>query len=217
VEWEASAIDAAAAEGVQRILKLSTVGAAPGAPVAFWDWHGQVEQHLWASGVTAVVLQSSFYMSNLLAAADHVASAGQLAAPAGEARIAMIDPRDVGATAAAVLTGEGEWGRTYVLSGPEGITYGQVAEALSQVTDRDVEFIDVPDEAARQAMVGAGMPEFVADQLVKIFAQLRQGVAEATTDTVESLTSNPPRSFAVFARDHAELFASANREIGTPR
>ena len=51
-------------------------------------------------------------MSNLLAAAEQVANEGRLYAPAGEARIAMIDSRDVGAVAAAVLTGTGEDGQT---------------------------------------------------------------------------------------------------------
>ena len=46
VEWETSAIDAAAAAGVGQIVKLSTIGAEPGAPVAFWDWHARIEQHL---------------------------------------------------------------------------------------------------------------------------------------------------------------------------
>ena len=50
VGWETSAIDAAVAAGVRRVVKLSAVGAEPGSPVAFWDWHGQVEEHLRASG-----------------------------------------------------------------------------------------------------------------------------------------------------------------------
>ena len=72
VAWETSAVDAARAAGVGRIVKLSTIGAVPGAPVAFWDWHGQVEEHVHASGVPAVVLRSSFYMTNLLADAGQI-------------------------------------------------------------------------------------------------------------------------------------------------
>jgi uncharacterized protein YbjT (DUF2867 family) len=206
VEWETSAIDAAAAAGVRRIVKLSTIGAAAGAPVAFWDWHGRVEEHLGSSGVPAVILQSSFYMSNLLAAAEQVASEGRLYAPAGEARVAMIDPRDVGAAAAAALTGAGEDGQTYVITGPEAITWGQVAAELSSATGREVEFVDVPDEAARQGLIAAGLPEFVAEQLITIFGQLRQGVAEQVTDGVYALTGIRPCSFAEFARDHAHMF-----------
>jgi uncharacterized protein YbjT (DUF2867 family) len=110
VEWETNAIDAAAAAGVERIVKLSTIAAAPGAPVAFWDWHGRVEEHLRASRVSAVILRSSFYMSNLLAEAQQIAAEGYICAPVGGARIAMIDPRDVGAAAAGVLTSPGTTG-----------------------------------------------------------------------------------------------------------
>lgn len=206
VAWETSAVDAAASAGVRQIVKLSTVGAAPGAPVAFWDWHGRVEQHLRASGVTVVVLQSSFYMSNLLGSAGQVANDGRLFAPAGGARIAMIDPRDVGAAAAAVLTTDGHEGNTYVLTGPSALTYADVAAELSAATGHEVEFVDVPDEAARHAAIDAGVPDFVADQFVNIFVMLRQGVAERVTDSVERLTGSAPRGFADFARDHARLF-----------
>jgi uncharacterized protein YbjT (DUF2867 family) len=218
VEWETSAIEAAAAAGVSRIVKLSTIGAAAGAPVAFWDWHGRVEEHLRRSEVPAVILQSSFYMSNLLAAAEQIASEDRLYAPAGEARVAMIDPRDVGAAAAAVLTGAGAEGQTHVLTGqdaegqthvltgPEAITWGQVAAELSSATGREVEFVHVPDEGAMQGLIAAGVPEFVAEQLIEVFGQLRQGVAEQVTDGVQALTGTRPGSFAQFAREHAHLF-----------
>lgn len=86
----------------------------------------------------------------------------------------MIDPRDVGAAAAAVVTGADHAGRTLVLTGPEAIGYEQVATELAAATGRPVEFVDVPDEGARQALLAAGMPEFVAQQLVSIFGMLRQ-------------------------------------------
>jgi uncharacterized protein YbjT (DUF2867 family) len=206
VEWETSAIDAATAAGVRRIVKLSTVGAEPGAPVAFWDWHGRVEQHLRESDVAAVVLQSSFYMSNLLVAAEQVVREGSLYAPAGDARIAMIDTRDVGAAAAVVLTSAGHDGQTYLLTGPQAITYAEVAAELSAATGREVRFVDVPDEGAKHGMIQGGLPDFVAEQIVKVFGMLRQGVAEQVTDTVESLTGREPLSFGAFARDHPHLF-----------
>lgn len=209
VEWEVRAVDAAAEAGVERIVKLSTVGAEQGSPVAFWDWHGRVEEHLAASGVPAVVLRSSFYMSNLLGAAEQVATDGRLYAPAGRARVAMIHPRDVGAAAAALLTGAGDEGRTYVVTGPKAITWVEIAAELSSVTGRDVEYVDIPDEDAKRGMMSSGLPELVAEQLTTIFAMLRQGVAEQVTDTVEALTGAAPRSFAEFARERGHLFRPA--------
>jgi uncharacterized protein YbjT (DUF2867 family) len=209
VEWETTTIDAAAAMGVRRIVKLSSLEAEPGAPLAFWDWHGRIEQHLQKSGVDAVILRSSFYMSNLLAAAEQVAVEGRLYAPAGEARIAMVDPYDVGAAAAVVLTSEGHDGATYVLTGPGAVTYAQVARELSAATAREVEFVDIPDEDAKRAMVQAGLPEFVARQVVGVFAAARRGALEQVTATVESLTGRPPHDLASFVSDQARLFSPA--------
>ena len=209
VSWETAAIDAAVAAGVRRVVKLSTAAAAPGSPVAFWDWHGQVEQHLRSSGADWTILRPAYYLSNLLAGAPQVAAEGRLYAPAGTARIAMIDPRDVGASAAAVLSSAGHEGQTYLLTGPAAITYTQVAAELSEVMGSRVEFIDIPDDAAQQAMIHDGLPGFVAEQIIKTFAQLRQGVGAQVTPTVQTLTGSAPRDFASFARAHAGLFAPA--------
>ena len=209
VGWETAAIDAAVAAGVRRIVKLSAAAAEPGSPVAFWDWHGQVERHLRACGTDWVILRASWYMSNLLVAASGVAAEGRLYAPAGQARIAMIDPRDVGAAAAAVLSGAGHEGQSYLLTGPRAITYDEVAAGLSAATRSRVEFVDVPGDAACQAMIGDGMPGFVAEQIVAMFARLRQGMATQVSPDVEALTGSAPRDFASFATDHARLFAPA--------
>ena len=233
VGWETAAIDAAVAAGVRRIVKLSAAAAAPGSPVAFWDWHGQVEQYLRSCGTDWVILRASWYMSNVLAAASAVAAEGRLYAPAGQARIAMIDPRDVGAAAAAVLcspghesspghggsaghggspghgASAGHEGKTYLLTGPRAITYDEVAAGLSAATRSRVEFTDIPGDAAYQAMIGDGMPGFVAEQIVAMFARLRQGAAAQVSPDVEALTGSAPRDFACFATDHARLFAPA--------
>ncbi|MGH3162507.1 MAG: SDR family oxidoreductase [Streptosporangiaceae bacterium] len=221
VGWETAAIDAAVAAGVRRIVKLSAAAAEPGSPVAFWDWHGQVEQYLRSCGTGWVILRANWYMSNLLATASGVAAEGRLYAPAGQARIAMTDPRDVGAAAAAVLCSPGHGGspghgasaghegQTYLLTGPRAITYDEVAAGLSAATRSRVEFVDVPGDAAYQAMIGDGMPGFVAGQIVAMFAGLRKGAAAQVSPAVEALTGSAPRDFAGFARDHARLFAAA--------
>lgn len=206
VEYETGVIDAAASASVSRIVKLSALGAEVGSPLAFWDWHGRIEEHLRASGVPAVILRPSFYTTNLLGTADQVRQQGSLFVPADGARISMIDPGDVAAVAAAALTAGGHEGQTYVLTGPEALTHERVAEELSAVTGRRIGFVAVSDEAARQGLIAAGMPEFVAEQLITLFGLLRHGAHERTTDTVRALTGREPRTFARFAHDHAGLF-----------
>lgn len=207
VAWETAVVDAAAACGVERVVKLSAVGAEIGSPLPFWDWQGRIEAHLARVGVAATVLRPATYMSNLLAAAASLRGGGPLVAPAGDARIAMIDPRDVAAVAAVVLCEDGHDGRTYTLTGPEAVTYAHVAKDLTAAVGRPVAFVDVPDEAAHAGMVDTGVPPWLADSLVTLFRLMRDGAMNETTDTIQALTGRPPRSVAEFARDHADLFA----------
>jgi uncharacterized protein YbjT (DUF2867 family) len=205
VAHEAAVIDAAA--DVELLVKASTVGAKAGAPLPPFDWNGLGEEHLWRSGIPAVVLRSSFYMTNLLAVAEPVREQRILPAPAGEGRIAMIDPFDVGAVAAAVLMGSGHEGRTYELTGPEAVTYRDVARELSRATGTHVEYVDVPPALAREGLVASRMPDWLVEHLDGAFAKIRAGELGSTTDTVAVLTGRPPRSIADFLTDHADTFA----------
>ena len=145
-------------------------------------------------------------MSNLFGLAEAIRQTGKLFAPADGAKIAMIDLRDVAAVAAVVLSTDGHERQTYELTGPEAITYEHIAEELSAATGRPIEFVDMPDEAARAVFVEAGMPDWLVEHLIGVFGIIRQGALEQTTDTVRALTRREPRTFAVFAREHAGLF-----------
>lgn len=206
VQHETNVIDAAAAAEIGRLVKVGANGARVGSPLAFWDAHGRIERHLELVGVPAVVLHPSSYTSNLLASAETIKHLGKLFAPAGDAKVTLIDPRDVAAAAAVVLTEDGHDGRTYVLTGPEAVTYEQAAACVSAAIGKPVDYVDVPDAMARDGMLQAGLPPWLADQLVILWQQLRQGAAAETTDVVRVLTGREPRSVADFARDHAGAF-----------
>jgi uncharacterized protein YbjT (DUF2867 family) len=206
VEQETGVIDAAGEAGVRRIVKASTVGAEAGSPLPGFDWNGRIEDHLLGSGIPATILRSTFYMTNLLASAEPVRSQGKLFAPANGGRIAMIDPADTGAVGAAVLASEGHEGATHVLSGPEAITYYEMAEALSAVAGRPVEFVDVPEEVARDGLLQADMPDWLVQHLTGAFRIIRESGLEETTDVVRVLTGHEPHSFVDFTHMHAALF-----------
>jgi uncharacterized protein YbjT (DUF2867 family) len=203
---ETAVIDAAA--GARLIVKASTVMAEAGSPLPCFDWHGQIEAHLRTAPVPSVILQSGFYMTNLLAAAEQVRSVGKLFAPAGRGTIAMIDPRDVGRVGAAVLTSDGHEGRTYVLTGSEAISYEQVAEALTAATGRPVEYMDVPEEAMMAGLAESGAPDWLSRHLVGAFRLVRSDVFTETTDVVRVVALREPKSFADFAREFTDQFAA---------
>jgi uncharacterized protein YbjT (DUF2867 family) len=208
VGYERNVIDAAAQAGLRRLVKLSALGAELSSPVAYWDWHAQIERHLRASGVPWVVLRPRFYMSNLLGSVDTIRSAGAIFLPAEGVKVPMIDPLDVAATAAVVLRDDGHEGRTYELTGPESVTFHDVAAQLADVTGRPVRFVPVPDDAALEGLAKAGMPAWMAENLVTVFGMLREDPSAQVTDAVHALTGHRPRHLAEFLGDHAALFNS---------
>jgi hypothetical protein len=90
--------------------------------------------------------------------------------------------------AAAALLDEGHEGLTYTLTGPEAITYEQIARDLSAATGRTIEYVDIPYDAAREAMLQAGLPRLMADSIVDLFVTMQAGSMERTTDAVRALT-----------------------------
>jgi uncharacterized protein YbjT (DUF2867 family) len=207
VEHERTVTDACAAAGVELIVKASTLAADTTSPLAPLAWNARSEEHLRRSGVPAVILASGSYMTNLLAGADEIRQ-GRLIAPAGDGRIAMVDPRDIGAVAAVVLTTDGHEGCSYRLTGPRAVSYAEVARALAEATGVPVAYLDVPEEAAREALVAAGLPGWLVEHLVGVFRLIRADALAQTTGDVLALAGRDPRDIAEFARDHAQAFGA---------
>ena len=210
VDWERNVIDGARRAGVSSLVKLSAHGAERGSPVAFWDAHARIEQHLFASGVPAVVLRPTTYATNLLGTLAGVVKDGVLVAPAAGARVAFIDPADVAAVAAALLTRGGRTGRTLTLTGPSALTFEQVAELFARELNRDVAFLAVTDEQAVAAMTSGGMPAWMAGNIVGVFRALRGGMADLTTATVATVTGREPRPLAPQLRAWLSMPAQAS-------
>jgi uncharacterized protein YbjT (DUF2867 family) len=206
VEHETKLIDAAARAGVQRIVKLSALGARADSPLSFWDWHGRIEERLRESAVDWTLLRPPSFMTNLLMVAPAIAATGKLFAAVDDARIALVDPCDVASVAAEALVEDGHEGVAYVPTGPEALTYGEIARVLSEATGRTIDYIAIPDEAARAGLVEAGLPDYMVDFLVMLAAEVRAGAGSQVTDTVRAVTGREPRAFAEFAREHASAF-----------
>ncbi len=81
-----------------------------------------------------------------------------------------------------------------------------MATQLASALGRPVAFVNVPPDAMRAALLGAGFPEWQADGLIEDYAHYRRGEASAVTTGVKDATGRSPRAFAEFARDYAPAF-----------
>lgn len=206
---EQNVIEAARRAGVRHIVKLSALCADPSAPSMALSHNYRAEEILKSSGVPYTILRPSSFMQNFLYYySASIRGEGAVYQSLGEARMAIIDTRDIAEVAVKVLTSEGHEGKTYDLTGPEALTYAEAAEKLGAAIGRPVRYVDVPAAAYEQALVGFGLPPFVAAEVVNIYGRgpYREGKAGSVSSSVADLLGHPARSFSEFARDHAAYF-----------
>jgi uncharacterized protein YbjT (DUF2867 family) len=116
---------------------------------------------------------------------------------------AWIDPRDIGEVAAAVLTRPDWDNRALELAGGEALSVADIAKQIGDVTGRSIRHVDIPEAAARSAMAGMQMPDWMVQGMLDLHTILRNGWAAALTPTVQAVTGHAPRTFAAFAKEHA--------------
>lgn len=214
VQHECAVIDAAAAAGVRRIVKLSARGAHETSPVAFWQWHAAIESHLERSGVPYVALRAGFSMANVLGHADQVRDHDILPAPALAAPVAMVHPADVAEVAAHLLATEPfPTERVLELTGPQAVTFAELGELLTDVTGRPISYVGGTDDQVRQSLGERGVPGFVTDQILAIFDQLRAGAQSSTTPTVTDVLGRPGRPVRDFLAENAAAFNPARQTL----
>ncbi len=205
-------IAAARRAGKPHIVRLAEKAPEPVSAIRSGRLHLETNAELEASGLPYTSLQPGFYMQNTMLAAQSVASDGMVYLPFEEAKLVMIDMRDVIETAAHVLTTKGHESQTYVLTGPALLSFHDVACGLSKALGKEVKYVNVPPEAARAALIGMGLSEWVADAYGKYFENYRKGGSAGPTHDVEKLTGHPPRSYETFARDFAPYFGGPDRQ-----
>ncbi len=201
-----NAIAAAKQAGNPHVVRLSEASPEPVSALRHAPLHAQVNVELKESGLPYTLLKPNMYMQNIMLAAQSIASDGAIYLPFKEGRLGMIDIRDVAEIAAKALTSDGHEGETYELTGPESISINEVASAFSKVLDKDVNYMNVPMEAARESMLGMGFPEWVAEAFCEYFQNYSEGGGSSVTGDFERLTGKSARAIGTFAQEFAGYF-----------
>jgi uncharacterized protein YbjT (DUF2867 family) len=199
-------IDAAKQSGVKQIVKLSQFAADANSPVRFLRYHAAVEAALRSSGIAYTFLRPNLFMQGLLNFQSTIAAQSAFYAAAGDAKVSVVDVRDIADVAVAALTESGHEGKIYDLTGPQALTHAEMAESLSAALDRQITFVDIPPEAMRETLLSIGFPVWQADGLLEDYAHYRRGEATAIASGVQDAIGRNPRSFEKFAHDYAVMF-----------
>ncbi|MGV3526999.1 MAG: SDR family oxidoreductase [Candidatus Sericytochromatia bacterium] len=203
VEQHRQAIQAAVAAGVQHIVYTSWPHA-DSSPALVAPDHAATEQILRESGVSYTILRNHLYSENLLGSLKSALATGVLAGSTGGGKAAYVTRQDCANAAAAVLLAPAAASCVLDISGPKAYTQAEIAQLASELTGQPIQAIDLPDAEYRQALVGAGLPEFVADLLLSFDQAIRKGDAAEVSSSVQDLTGQAPEDLAGFLRAHLD-------------
>jgi NAD(P)H dehydrogenase (quinone) len=192
-----TAVEAALAAGVRRIIYTSFVGAAPEATFTFARHHWYAEEHLRSTGVAHTILRDNLYLDYfpLMVWED-----GVIRGPGGDGRAAPVARDDIADAAVGVLLhrGDDHDGRTYDLTGPRAMTLHEVADELTRVTGREVRYRDETVEEAYASRARFGAPDWEVEGWVTTYVAMARGEMEVVTDHVERLAGHPPMSLGEY-------------------
>lgn len=177
-----------------RLLLLSASSLAEGAPMM-----GEVHAWLHAHAPRWTVLRPSWFMQNLTT--QHLPSildSGCIYSATADGRIPFIDAADIAAVAVAALCDPTLVSGDHVLTGPEALTYDEVARAISQVIGRPVRHYRLSMQKLTARYIASGLPQDYAAALAGMDELIAGGAEDRTTRNVYELTGRPATSLASF-------------------
>lgn len=195
---------AARRAGVRHVVKLSTLDVRTG--VGTGPWHARGEDAVRESGVAFTFLRSAAFMSNMLGWSQSIRRDGVLRSSTGDGKVAFIHPDDIAAVATVALTTRDHDGRALVITGPEALSYEEMATAIGRAVNKPVRFAGLSDRQAYEETVAWAGEGPYADALVDIWRALREGRLDTVTDGVRRATGREPITFARWATENAASF-----------
>ncbi len=195
-------IQRAGVEHVVLLTSRSVVGGNPtNAIVAMWM---ASESAVRSSGVPWTILRPSGFMSNALRWLPQIQAGDPIRAPFAEVPIAVIDPQDIAAVAAAVIGAQKQHGLSHELSGPEALVPAEQVRVLGAALGRELRFEGQGESEAKEELGKVFPPRFVEAQL-RYFVQGEFDDSRVVA-TVSEITGRAAGTFAQWVRSHADRF-----------
>lgn len=194
------AVAAAKRSGVRHIVRVSVMGADAEPGIILGRQHVAAEREIRASGIRWTMLRPTFFMDNFIRYYGvDTQKDSQVYLPNGDGKAAWVDPADVGEVAAKVLCTDSHAGSVIDLTGPELLSTAEALSVLSSALGHRYTYVDVSEQAARDALEKTGMPAWLVDAFLELNALIRQGHAATLASGVQQVLGRPPRSMREWA------------------
>lgn len=200
-----NAIEAARAAGVRHIVRSSGAGADLQSPTTIGRLQGGIDHVVMESGVDWTIVRPSFFMQNWITFHGGMIRRGEVFLSHGDGKAGYVDARDIAAVSArALLQPTRHAGAIHTLTGPAALSVQEVLDEIARGSGRVATYRRIAESDAIAAMQDSGMDAWTIGILSELDRAIAAGYAAGVTDDVQTVTGQPARSFATFAREHAD-------------
>ncbi len=188
---------------MRHIVKQSVMGAVEES-YSLAKVHRPGEKAIESSGLAWTFLRPNSFMQNAVTfMGKTIRAEAAFYSASGQARISHVDVRDIATVAVKVLIGPNYEGKAYTMSGPEALTYDELASELSKALGRLIRHINLPPADLKGGMLAEGMPEAISDRMLDLERYLGEGRASRITNDIKQVTGREPRRFAEYVKETA--------------
>ena len=206
LDLERQFVECALEAGLKHLVKMSSMEAGPEATSPIPSIHHQCEKLIKGSGLSWTMIRPNFFMQNLLGSGGTIGKQHKFFLPMGDGTTGMSDTRDVGAVIAKVLTSDGHENQSYQLTGPELLSFHDVADRFSEVLGTPIEYVNVPMESYRETLSRFIPSPWHVNAVCALFGEIAEGGLHTTTDTFKELMGREPTSLKQFIEDHIAVY-----------
>jgi NAD(P)H dehydrogenase (quinone) len=198
---QTTAVKAAEEAGVKHILYTSFINA-PTSPVLFAPDHAGTEKAIEESSMGYTILRNTLYSDFLIGSLSQAYQQGGLFKAAGEGKTTYLSREDFARASAAALLAPFEGRRILDITGSEAVSQADLAALVTSITGQNLSYIPISLEALIQAMVGAGLPQALAETYASLDTAIAENTFQAVTNDFEALTGRKPESIRDFLAAH---------------
>jgi uncharacterized protein YbjT (DUF2867 family) len=203
-ELDALAASAAKAAGITHIVKLSSIDVEQS--LAIGAWHERGEAAIRDSGIPFTFVRPGGFMSNLFAWAPSIKREGLIRSCTGEGRRAFIHSADIAAVVVHALMTRSHLGESLSITGPEALTFAEIAEKIGAAIGKTVRFESISDEEAARRFAEHGESADVTEAHSALWRAIREGRLAMVTGEVERILRRKPITLDEWAVENAGAF-----------
>jgi uncharacterized protein YbjT (DUF2867 family) len=193
----------ASAAGVQHVVFLSLLGAEK----LIFVPHRKIEKRILKTSMSYTFLRPSFFMQNLNTThLDEIRNERRIFIPAGHGRTSFIDVRDIAEVAVQSLTESGHENKAYDLTGSEALTYGEVAELMTELWGVPIQYANPSVPAFKAYWKEKGIPLDMINVMTGIYFTAKIGAAKKVTADLERLIGRKPIRIRQYLEDYRGVF-----------